>query len=266
MCALWSSGIVAGPAGVTSTQLYAEVARMRGSSVSNAHGNQLAQPRYPCTACGQEGAMIGCFVSGCDAETGRMVQCPRQYHYGCAVSKGCVLAVRGQHPASNWFPQRMAYHLGRRNALYCARGSCEIFGCSGALQSRCRDYHCNEDDMPLSGGVRKWRRYVDELIHAHSAYRATCDGRPWRAYRVGEDVLLNTGAAPWPCRILKIFWEVEDDSEPWLEDSEGLQMTVQWYHRPGEELLEEWSQTRKDEVVWISPEPGNTSTFGTNWA
>jgi hypothetical protein len=252
-CALWSSGIVAGPSGVTGGLLATEVRRMRGPAGSSEQG----KPRFPCSACGGEGAMIGCFNASVDAATGRLVQCNRQYHYGCALKKGCVLATRGQHPAADWFPQGRAWHRGRRNALYCARGQCEMFGCGRGVEAACRDCY---GDAPQ----RRCRRFVDSLVHAHPAYRAT-EGVPWRTIRAGEDVLLNTGGAPWPCRILKIFWEVEEESEPGLEESEGLQITVQWFHRPGDEILGQWSTTRKDELVWISPSPADPDTFGTNW-
>ena len=45
-----------------------------------------------------------------------------------------------------------------------------------------------------------------------------------------------------------------------------LEIVAQWYHTPGEEIMERWSVTRGDEIVWISPSPQDPGTFGTSWA
>ncbi|XP_070704346.1 uncharacterized protein [Pempheris klunzingeri] len=63
-CGIWSAGVFL----------------VRGKLYGLAEAARLAR-ETECSACQQEGAIMGCFQKGC----------PRNYHYRCAIQSGCVL-------------------------------------------------------------------------------------------------------------------------------------------------------------------------------
>ena len=80
----------------------------------------------------------------------------------------------------------------------------------------------------------------------------------------------NFGKHGAPARILKIFEDAsgpEDEEEARRDDLRATgerapQLVLQWYQRPGQELLEDWPVQRNDELVWLHPEP---NTPGVSW-
>ena len=65
-CAEWASGVTRLPP--AAAELSRDARRAR---------------HIECVACGEDGAAVGCFD----------VDCKRSYHYGCAVTAGCLLCT-----------------------------------------------------------------------------------------------------------------------------------------------------------------------------
>jgi len=235
-CAEWASGVTRLPP--TAEELTRDARRAR---------------HIECVACGEDGAAVGCFD----------VDCKRSYHYGCAVTAGCLLCTPGDDAAA-WLP-RSAFTV-RGNCLWCCDAadppvpSCEQFYIPHAV----RDGRTTRQYVEQAGRV-----VFEELVHAHRAHRSSM-GRPWRTYRPGDGVLLNFGKDGAPACILKIFEDAsgpEDAAEAQRDDLRATgqrapQLVLQWYQRPGLELLEDWPVQRKDELVWLHPDP---STPGVSW-
>ena len=238
-CSSWASGVTRLPP--APAEVFKEARRARG---------------IDCVACGHAGAAVGCF----DAE------CKRSYHHGCAVRAGCLLAETGDAAAS-WLP-RTAFTT-RGNCLWCCDAtdkpvpSCEQFYVPHAARA----------DSSARPDLTNGRIVFDELVHAHAGHKEAEGGRPWRTYRPGDDVLMNFGADGAPARILKIFEEVpggaaaagageEERDDLHSQSQRALQLVLQWYQRPGQELLEDWPVHRVDEVVWMHPD---TATPGVSW-
>ena len=246
-CASWASGVTRLPP--APAEVLREARRAR---------------TIECVACGTDGAAVGCFD----------VECKRSYHHGCAVRAGCLLAEPGD-AAAGWLPR--AAFTARGNCLWCCDAvdspvpSCEQFYVPHAARADGRSY------LAHAGRI-----FFDELVHAHAAHKDAEGGRPWRTYRPGDDVLMNFGADGAPARVLKIFEEAPgerdaaagasseeaDERDHLRSDSQqALQLVLQWYQRPGQELLEDWPVVREDEVVWMHPDietPG--VSWDTQWA
>jgi hypothetical protein len=241
-CAQWASGVTRLPA--APSEVIKDAQRARG---------------IECVACGRDGAAVGCFD----------VDCKRSYHYGCAVTAGCLLSTPGDAAAA-WLPR----------SAFTERGNC-LWCCDAADPPvpSCEQFHVPHSAR-ADGSSRRHPEHAerivfDELVHAHAAHKATQQGQPWRTYRPGDDVLLNFGTDGAPARILKIFEDAsapEDEEEAGRDDlratgNRAPQLVLQWYQRPGQELLEDWPVLRKDELVWLHPEPNTPGvSWDTQWA